>query len=106
MGLKKVQKQGRDERTQEDYPTSGVYFRRCWVVFLRSFISALFLSFFQAHPQLINKKYYVTGMGNFNLTHETMCVESIKRHQLSVFSIYVYNCYCVVCLDCVLSLST
>ena len=23
MGLKKVQKQGRDERTQEDYPTSA-----------------------------------------------------------------------------------
>ena len=34
--LKKVQKQGRDERTQEDYPTSGVYFCRCRVVFLRS----------------------------------------------------------------------
>ena len=26
MGLKKGQKQGRDERTQEDYPTSAVYF--------------------------------------------------------------------------------
>ena len=24
--MKKVQKQGRDERTQEDYPTSAVYF--------------------------------------------------------------------------------
>ena len=38
--------EGRHERTQEDYPTPAVYFCRCWVVFLRSFISALFLSFF------------------------------------------------------------
>ena len=52
MELKKVQKQGRDERTQEDYPTSVVYFCRCRVVFLRSFISALFLYFFQLHPYL------------------------------------------------------
>ena len=52
MELKKVQKQGRDERTQEDYPTSGVYFYRCRVVFLRSFISALFLYFIQLHPYL------------------------------------------------------
>ena len=28
MGLKKVKKQGRDEKTQEDYPTSAVYFCR------------------------------------------------------------------------------
>ena len=48
MGLKKVQKQGRDERTQEDYP--AVYFFRCKVVvFLRFFITALFLNLFQAH---------------------------------------------------------
>ena len=52
MELKKVQKQGRDERTQEDYPISGVYFCRCRVVFLRSFISALFLNFFQLNPYL------------------------------------------------------
>ena len=52
MELKKVQKQPRDERTQEDYPTSVVYFCRCRVVFLRSFISALFLYFFQLHPYL------------------------------------------------------
>ena len=26
MGLRKGQKQGRDERAQEDYPTSAVYF--------------------------------------------------------------------------------
>ena len=48
--LKKVQKQGRDERTQEDYPTSAKIHTRCRVVFLRSFISALFLCFFQLHP--------------------------------------------------------
>ena len=52
MEPKKVQKQGRDERTQEDYPTTGVYFCRCRVVFLRSFISALFLYFFRLHPYL------------------------------------------------------
>ena len=46
MEPKKVQKQGRDERTQEDYPTFGVYF------VLRSFISALFLYFFRLHPYL------------------------------------------------------
>ena len=50
MELKKVQKQGRDERTQEDYPTSAKIHTRCRVVFLRSFISALFLYFFQLHP--------------------------------------------------------
>ena len=50
MDLKKVKKQGSDERTQEDYPTSAVYFCRCWVAFLHSFISALFLSFLQVHP--------------------------------------------------------
>ena len=50
MDLKKGQKQGKDERTQKDYPTSAVYFCTCRVVFLRSFISALFLSYFQVHP--------------------------------------------------------
>ena len=50
MELKKVQKQGRDERTQEDYPTSAKIHTRCRVVFLRSFISALFLYFFQLLP--------------------------------------------------------
>ena len=49
-GAEKVQKQGRDERTQEDYRASAVYFCRCTVVFLHSFISALFLYFFQLHP--------------------------------------------------------
>ena len=50
MELKKVEKQGRDERTEEDYPTSAKIHTRCRVVFLRSFISALFLYFFQLHP--------------------------------------------------------
>ena len=59
MELKKLQKQGRDERTQEDYPTSAVYFCRCTcrVVFLCSFISALFLYFFSA-PSLVEIKFY------------------------------------------------
>ena len=33
MELKKVQKQGRDKRTQEDYPTSAKIQSRCKVVF-------------------------------------------------------------------------
>ena len=52
MELKHIQKQGRDETTQEDNPTSAGYFCRCSVVFLRSFISALLLYFFQLHPYL------------------------------------------------------
>ena len=51
VDLKKVQKQGRDERTQEDC-TFAVYFCICRVVFLRSFLSALFLYLFQVHPYL------------------------------------------------------
>ena len=43
MQLKKGQKQGRDERTKKKLPD-------CPVVFLRSFISVLLLSFFQLHP--------------------------------------------------------
>ena len=55
-GPENVQKQGKDERTQEDYPTSGVYFCRCRVVSLRSFISALFLYF--SAPSLLEIKFY------------------------------------------------
>ena len=52
MDLKEVQKEGKDERTQEDYPTSAKIHSRCRVVFLRSFIFALFLSFFRSIPTL------------------------------------------------------
>ena len=38
------------EDVQEDYLTSAKIHSRCRVVFWRSFISALFLSFFQLHP--------------------------------------------------------
>ena len=56
---KKVQKQGRDERTQEDYPTPAKIQRRCRVVFLHSFISALFLYFFfSSIPFLLEMKFY------------------------------------------------
>ena len=51
-GPKKAQKQGSYERMQEDYPTSAVYFCRCRVIFLHSFITALFLYFFYVHPYL------------------------------------------------------
>ena len=50
MELKKVPKQGRDERTQEDYPASAKIHTRCSVVFLRSFISAFFYTFFSSIP--------------------------------------------------------
>ena len=52
MELKKVQKQGRDERTQEDCPTSTKIHSRSRVVFLRSFISVLLLYLFQLLPYL------------------------------------------------------
>ena len=48
MELKKVQKQGRDERTQEDYRTSAKIHSRCRVVFLRSFISTFCFCTFSA----------------------------------------------------------
>ena len=50
MDLKNPQKQVRDETSQEDYPTYAVYFCKCRVVFLHSFIFDLFLYFIQAHP--------------------------------------------------------
>ena len=50
--LTEVQKHNRDERTQEDYPTSAKIHSRCRVVFLSSFISALFLYFFSPIPTL------------------------------------------------------
>ena len=57
MDLKNVQKQGRDERMQEDYPTSAVYFLQMYrVVFLSSFISALFCTFLG--PSLLEIKFY------------------------------------------------
>ena len=42
---------------KEDYPTSAKIHTRCRVVFLRSFISALFLYFFSA-PSLLEIKFY------------------------------------------------
>ena len=48
MELKNGQKQGRDERTQEDYRKSAKIRSRCLALFLHSFISALFLSFFSS----------------------------------------------------------
>ena len=55
MELKKVQKQGRDERTQEDYPTSAKIHTRSRVVFLSSCVlSSLpcFCTFFSSIPNL------------------------------------------------------
>ena len=40
----------------------------------------------------IGNKYYITGMGNANLTNEARHVESIKRHKSSVLGDCVYNC--------------
>ena len=50
MELNEERRQGGDERTQQGFRTSAVHFRRNQVVFLRSFISALFMSYFQPHP--------------------------------------------------------
>ena len=58
MGLNNGQKQGRDEKRQEVYPAAAEIHNRCRIVFLRSFISALFLSFFQTHPYITETKFY------------------------------------------------
>ena len=55
-GPEKVQKQGRDERMKEDYPTSTKIHNRYSVVFLRSIISALFLYIFSG-PSLLEIKF-------------------------------------------------
>ena len=41
MDLKKVTKQGTDERTQEDYPTSAVYFLQTVCTPIDSFFAYL-----------------------------------------------------------------
>ena len=56
MDLKNVQKQGRVERTQEDYPASAKITQQMPGSLLRSFISALFLSFFSG-PSLLEMKF-------------------------------------------------
>ena len=50
MGLKIGQKQGRDERKQEDYQTSAKNTQQMQGSLLGSFIPTLFLDFFQVHP--------------------------------------------------------
>ena len=62
MEPKKGQKQGRDERMPEDYRTSAKIRRRCPVVFLRSFISALFLSFFRLHQMSGSLAFFHLGL--------------------------------------------
>ena len=55
MDLKKVQHKNKAEigGVQEDYPTSAVYFLRMYrVVFLHSFVPALFVHFLQVDPYL------------------------------------------------------
>ena len=52
MGMRKGQKQGRQERTQEDYPTSAKSTQQMSGSLLAFFHLqyALFVFFFQAHP--------------------------------------------------------
>ena len=52
MDLKQGENQGRDERTQEDYPTSIVYFCRCRVYSLLVFFHfrLVFVLFFRSIP--------------------------------------------------------
>ena len=56
MDLKEVQKQDRDERMQKDYHTSAIIRSRCRVVFLHSYISALF-SVLLSGPSLLEMKF-------------------------------------------------
>ena len=83
MRLKKVQKQGRDERTQEDYPTSAMYFLlMTWVVFLRSLISALFLYF--SGQYLTETKFYSNCfLSNNSSSFEQNQVGSSFKHHYS-----------------------
>ena len=60
MELKKVQKQGRNERTQEGYPTSGVFFLQMYGSLLAFFHLCLVSVLFSA-PSLLEIKFY----GNF-----------------------------------------
>ena len=57
MELKKVQKQGRDERTQEDYPTPAKIRSRCRGVFFVLFHLCLVSVPFSA-PSLLKIKFY------------------------------------------------
>ena len=41
----------------------------------------------------VDDKYYVTRMGNSNLTNDIMRVESIKRQKSSVHDDCEHNCY-------------
>ena len=74
--------EGRDEKTQEDYRTSAVYFCRCPVLLLRSFISALFLSLFSA---LSNGKNTQQLSGSL-LAFSHLCVVSVLLSALSIIS--------------------
>ena len=59
--------EGRDERIQEDYPTSAAYyFCKCRGIFLHSFISALIVSvLFQLHLRAgASQKETVYGQEN------------------------------------------
>ena len=57
MELKKVLKQGRDERTQEDYPTSAVIFLQMYGSLLAFFHLCLVSVLFSA-PSLLEIKFY------------------------------------------------
>ena len=76
MGLKKVQKQGRDERTQEDYPTSAVQFLQMSGSLLAFFHLCLVSALFSG-PSLNEMKFHKTffpslcciSMHKTNATH-------------------------------------
>ena len=57
MKLKKEQKQGKNERTQKDCPTSAKTYSRCRVDFLRSFIFALHVSVLFSAPSLTEMNF-------------------------------------------------
>ena len=75
-GPEKVQKQGRNERMQEDYPTSAKIQSRCRVVFSRFFISALFMYIPFSSPSLLEIKFCRKF---FPITHLRMSTISYCR---------------------------
>ena len=70
-----VQKQSRDERAQEDYCMYAVYFCRCSVAFLRSFISVNF----PQTKQISNIDWSLVSLYCSSLYCECICTVPLSR---------------------------
>ena len=89
------QKQGRDERMQEGYPTSAKLHSRCLVVFLSSFIFALFLSF--SGPSLTEMEFQRIFFLQFKMIKAVCfeeCIDSICKRSIATCRLYMYFLFC------------